>query len=224
MISPHNYALRRDAQLWWRINIGWTTSERIPSGLYFCFLRVLTTKNITCLSCNDFKRVEKIYSYICDGKREVLEAWKILEEWRIMDMERALFFLDSDHDRYLTIDTFRSDNIFVTAGYSFENYLVSAEAVNIVLAQYTPFNRTDGRFRRILAEFVVAYDGFVACMRPMMAWCIRVRARGGKPNLSNVDLKKLLKVEPRELLERDGAPFEKLAIRNIQALPWVMAR
>jgi hypothetical protein len=141
------------------------------------------------------KNIQLIHSYLCDGKHDIVRVWNILRGWQILDMQRSLFFVDRDHDRYLNVRPFRRSNVFTTATYSFENYLVSDEAVHVVLHQYTPLRPTERQFIEILDEFGKAHQKFVQRMRPVMAWCIWARSEGKKPNMSNVNMGKVVTLE-----------------------------
>jgi hypothetical protein len=138
------------------------------------------------------KNIQLVHSYLCDGKQYIVRVWKILRGWQILDMRRSLFFVDRDHDRYLGVRPFSRSNVFTTTTYSFENYLVSNDAVHVVLHQYTPLRTTERRFIDILDEFGRAHKNFVERMRPIMAWCIWARSEGKKPNMSNVDMGKVV--------------------------------
>jgi hypothetical protein len=147
------------------------------------------------------RRVEQdaeIHFYVCDGKDGVLRALNDLERRR-PSAERVMFLIDKDFDDYIPIHRQTSVRLFTTPYYSIENHLVGEEALRAVFADFAHIESSDPRFALIIATYRRALRRFAVCLRRFIAWAICARRAGLRPNLNNVNLNAVIKLN-QELL------------------------
>jgi hypothetical protein len=133
----------------------------------------------------------KLFTYRCDGKERVFEAFSAITA-RIPDVKLTLFFVDKDIDDILGRDWPTDPRIFVTDVYSIENYC----ATPIVLSRFyaASVKLRDVTFNEgvIAAQFTEQQARFRACVLPLMAWILVARRMGFRPNLNNLRLSDLI--------------------------------
>lgn len=157
----------------------------------------------------------KIRHFICDGKDGVIAAYN--EERirkKISNRKSVLFFVDKDWDDLLNITKIpQSNNFFVTEYYSFENYLVSPETIEMFWTDFYKLPQNE-KLTEVIENFQHGYSVFVKLIRPMMAWAIAqkkkeqelavIQNRKQKGlNLNNINLNKVFE------LDSDLKPFKK---------------
>ena len=78
----------------------------------------------------DISGRDECVSYSCDGKKNVIDIyWKIKKDTVGDKNKSLLFFVDRDFDKYLELP----DDIYVTDGYSIENYYFTDKAIRNLL-------------------------------------------------------------------------------------------
>ncbi len=128
------------------------------------------------------KHTESFEVIMCCGQKNVLE---LLNNLQFKTNLKPLFFIDKDFDDYLE-KTITDDALFITDGYSFENYLVTREALNILMQDYC--NLPSDKRLNYLNKFYIAYDIFINNMHPLMEWAVNCKKSNQDINLNNIDL------------------------------------
>lgn len=133
--------------------------------------------------------------YILGNKSEVLEARKFVGS-RYPNNPRVLFFVDKDHDDLLgsPLGTVSDKTLFVTRGYAIENYLVSEDAVRVVLMDLWGLDSSNPAVPVACSQFATAIQQFYASVRPWMAWLLAARRRGLRPSADNLSLRRVCSI------------------------------
>jgi hypothetical protein len=143
------------------------------------------------------QRIEhRVKIYQLGRKREVLDARRFISA-RYGAHPRILYFVDKDHDD-LVHDAPASATeltLFVTSGYSIESYCACREAVRIVLLDLWGFDSSNPAIQAAEDQFKAALPDFYNTSRPWMAWLVAARRIGGKPNSTNVALRKVVALD-----------------------------
>ncbi|MFT6071730.1 MAG: hypothetical protein ACJARD_001035 [Alphaproteobacteria bacterium] len=126
---------------------------------------------------------KEYHQFICNGKQPVLT---LLKELTFKECLTGLFFIDKDFDDYLGIAHPRADNLFVTCGYSMENYLVTKDVIKCLLNDYT-YKNTDQNHHNIIDKFTKAYQDFLNFIKPIMAQVIMHRRSGNEFSFSDIE-------------------------------------
>lgn len=135
----------------------------------------------------------RLYAYRCDGKSKVYEAFDDITR-RMPNVRRVLFFVDKDLDDILGTPWVTDPRIYVTDVYSIENYLATASVLQSFLRDCVRSNSVRFDIDVIGKQFEAQLGRFHRRMLPIMAWILTVRRSGQRPNLSNVNMKDLLRV------------------------------
>jgi hypothetical protein len=169
------------------------------------------------------RKQREIIQFICDGKDGVIAAYndKRIRK-KISNWKNVLFFVDKDWDDLLNITKIpQSDSFFVTKYYSFENYLVGFETVEMFWTDFYKLPQ-NVELTQVIQNFQHGYSVFVKLIRPIMAWAIAqkkkeqelaiIQNRKEKGfNLNNVNLNNVFE------LDSDLEPLKKQnAWRNIK--------
>jgi hypothetical protein len=127
-------------------------------------------------------RGRELKYYICDGKKGVLIAAEFAH--KTGKLLNSLFLVDKDHDDLLGGPAIPA-HVFVTDYYSVENYLCTRDAFAVVWREQIglPENKL---FDRCSRQIERALKTFSTKMRPLMAWAIEERKRGGEVVFGNV--------------------------------------
>lgn len=137
-----------------------------------------------------------ITTTVLGRKKDVIEAWKYLEQ-RFPCNPRLLFFVDKDHDDLINVSEghITQNNLFVTKSYSIENYLVSADAIEVILTDIWNIDSSSAIeiARHNFSEFQQSYR---SAFLPWMAWMIVAR-RSGKELRNNNISSSILKLNDR---------------------------
>lgn len=130
-----------------------------------------------------------------NGKSEVLEARKFIEK-RYLANPRVLFFVDKDHDELVGAPGRETERtLFVTSGYSVENYLVSADVIRLIMIDFWGLDSASRVILAVCDAFEQSLEQFRSGVRVWMAWALSARRRGARPCLENLKLKKLFAFE-----------------------------
>lgn len=133
----------------------------------------------------------KIFTYICGGKRSVLDAEQKVRRSHPR-CNRTLFFVDRDWCEYVGESVCEHEFLFQTEGYSIENDLVSVEALRVVWRELWQLPSQDLRLRQIEGRFEFAYARFHRSLLPVMAWGLLARQAGQEPNLNNIKMEQVV--------------------------------
>lgn len=169
-----------------------------------CFYRPIIRRKIS--------RDGQVQVYVQNGKSEVLNVRNYLYK-KIGTgpsssdiLGRCLFFVDRDLDDLLPSpkESLQGifDDTFITCGYSFENYLVGLEALEIVWIEIFRLDIFDHRFATTKTTFIRSYNKFIKQMLPIMGWVLCHRKHGTKLNLSSVNEKKLFRLDSDSLMPK----------------------
>lgn len=147
------------------------------------------------------QRVEE--PYICKGKNGVYETYeKVMKrlsgEPEIANRIKVLFFVDKDHSDIDGKVYPLSDVIFTTDFYSIENYVVSSDMFRKVWNEYYHFQGTGTDSIPDYLSFQSLFNDqlkvFYNLMIPVMAWIIVARRKGGNPQLKQLDLDNIFRL------------------------------
>lgn len=131
-----------------------------------------------------------IYSYICDGKDGVIDVMKELA----CEATRRIYFIDRDYDDFFNEKNSCGDGAFVTKWYSVENYLATAETIDIIWDDFITLPK-DGRYRAFVADFTGKMDALKRTLLPITSWILASREAGDKLYLSRLKIDKLINVD-----------------------------
>lgn len=154
------------------------------------------------------QRVGALYHcYDCGGKPHVIEirsaVLRITQEG-----ERCLFFIDRDHDAFLSANGEQVARTYVTDFYSTENDVTTKEAVEILLCDIGGATRSQPEFETAMRGFARAAGTFCNSIKPIMAWVIAARKDKIKVNLNNVELSDVFIRDKKGLWRRKECAFE----------------
>src|ERR1700722_10747260 len=160
----------------------------------------------------------EIYTYICGGKWEIIEARELVS--REAYETKTLFFIDRDFDDFFDKQPEAHRGTYVTTDYSIENALVCKAALDIVLIDLARMSRSDPVYRAIVNRWAIEHAEFATAIRPIMAWTLAMRSVAKKPNLNNVDLRRVFQRRDRWRRARKGfAEFVRAACREGEQVP-----
>ena len=125
---------------------------------------------------------------VLGGKKDVLYAWRYLEE-RFPNNPRLMFFVDKDHDDLIgaTEGTTTQGSLFVTTHYSIENFLVSEEAIAVVLTDIWGLDSSNGATEVACQNFSKFQQAYRVAFLPWMAWLLAARRSGINVQNNNID-------------------------------------
>jgi hypothetical protein len=121
------------------------------------------------------------------GKKDVLEAWQYLEK-RYPDNPRLMFFVDKDHDDLIsaTKGTTTQGSLFVTTHYSIENFLVSEDAMAVILTDIWGLDSSSGAIEAVCRDFSKFQQAYRIVFLPWMAWLLAARRSGAEVQTNNI--------------------------------------
>ena len=81
-------------------------------------------------------------------------------------------------------------------------------------------SRSDPVYRAIVNRWAIEHAEFATAIRPIMAWTLAMRSVAKKPNLNNVDLRRVFQRRDRWRRARKGfAEFVRAACREGEQVP-----
>lgn len=165
----------------------------------------------------------ELFTYFCGGKWGVVDARELVEADHAAD---CLFFIDRDFDDFFGIQATPHERTYITDTYSIENILVCDEALEVTLVDLAKMSKSDPAYQAYTDAWSEEHSQFVTAIKPIIAWVLAMRGVSKKPNLNNVDLKKvILKKGGRWRRQKDGfAEFAKATCRVEEALPALAIR
>lgn len=135
----------------------------------------------------------------CHNKEGVKKVYKKLSNEPNFNNYKTGFFIDKDFD--LNVDEEKNDDIFVTKGYSIENYYVTKESFERVLTYHIGLKRSDMMFSKIVDEYTKAQENFSNAILEFNGWYCALRRRYGD-SMGHLDLDNNKKV-CKELIDYD---------------------
>jgi hypothetical protein len=146
-----------------------------------------------------------LHAYVCDGKSAVIEARRQMLAAGYSP-EHCLFFVDRDYDDLFGTQVPLHDEIFLTEGYSVENYVVTAESVRLLLSDFAGFTERDPEHSEILRNFEIWCNRRGEALALFIAWALALRDSGTNPVFANVRIGNVLAVSANGAVQkkRDG--------------------
>jgi len=120
---------------------------------------------------------------------------------------RCLYFVDRDFDDYLDCQMVADESTYITDGYSIENDIATVDAAKILLTDVVGLGRGSDEFNLVISSLNQSVGEFNQAIRPIMAWCIAVRAKGGKVNLNNAKLSGVFNISRNGKVKRKTNGF-----------------
>ncbi|ULG90794.1 DUF4435 domain-containing protein (plasmid) [Leptospira interrogans] len=145
-----------------------------------------------CVINRHCKLMEFSNTYITYGKENAKQIYFRID-WKKYKKNRVLFFLDKDHEEYITNNSQLSKNIFITDHYSIENYVATVNVFRQILKDILHI-QINNIVEEYLYKYNTQYKKFVVKMITLNAWIIYNRKNNIKLNLNNLDLSKLYKI------------------------------
>ncbi|UTA66721.1 MULTISPECIES: DUF4435 domain-containing protein [Emticicia] len=133
------------------------------------------------------------FYYVCNGKDNVYQNHDSIN-WKIYNKNRALFFTDKDFDDILNVKRKSDENIFVTAFYSFENYLVNGSILERFLRELCRLE-VDNHVKALKDIFEIELKKFSDNVLVMSAWLIYVIKNDYPTNFNEIDLDKIFVID-----------------------------
>lgn len=118
----------------------------------------------------------------CHGKKNVIKMHQKLSTNSSYDSLHLLYFVDKDYDDNSSLST----DIFVTCGYSVENYYCGSDVIEAFLNTFCHLNRNDhaDQFQSVHADYDQYLNRFVDVARPFCAWYMTARNRNIVNNIN----------------------------------------
>jgi hypothetical protein len=135
----------------------------------------------------------RIYTYRCDGKAKVYDAFQDIVQ-RAPSARTVFFFVDKDLDDVVGASWPTDPRIFVTDVYSIENYLVTANAASKLASSIIRLTGVSFDHSALVAQFQHELDAFYRRVLPVMGWILTARRAGRRPNLASVDLARICSI------------------------------
>lgn len=133
----------------------------------------------------------EIKLFSAGGKENVLAIHKIID-WRRFKKKQICFFIDRDLSEMIPEKVKCDSNIYITSGYSIENYIVKSQTCARILNEVYGFDvAPEGEIKKIKKLFDQELNNFCQLMIPLMAVILRWRRHGEKANLNNVVMKSI---------------------------------
>lgn len=151
---------------------------------------------------------QRIHLYVCDGKSGVAAMAAAAKMHGYDKAEKCLFFVDRDYDDFFDGQPVVDDLIHVTEPYSVESYLVSAEAIEVILKDFCGFSDGDAEMPVILAALEAGRKYYQSHMLTALAWALACREAGEHPNFANVQLQKMYTVSADGKIVRRANAFK----------------
>lgn len=140
-----------------------------------------------------------VICYRCNRKTAVL-MWKYFLAKNPPPPNHILaFFVDRDLDDYLAPGNPSHGDLFVTAPYSVEGYIVSVEMLHRVWDGVFHFSELESHREFVTRAFERALDRFAQVMTPVMAWLLWHRLQGSRLIADNLSLEELFRIDTSTL-------------------------
>ncbi len=138
------------------------------------------------------------------GKNNVIRIYDKLD-WRTFKKNRICFFVDRDLSEMIPEKITIDKNIYITTGYSVENYVVKPNICVRVLKEIYGFDDIlDEDFIYVKSLFEKEIESYMRLMIPVMSLILSWRRSSQKCNLNNINLKKILTINTGVVSEIDS--------------------
>ena len=168
-----------------------TQEKRNNKNCLFCFFEGEDIKyyssRIQKYTGYDYKNT---VTYNCRGKKEVLKAYDLIQNDNNESIKKA-FFIDKDFENNYHL----KNEIYITPGYSIENFYTSDECFSKILCSEFGFNYSDEEFKTCLKDYKARKKEFhegVTLLNSIIACQITTPSSiVGELNLDDLKLTKL---------------------------------
>lgn len=114
-------------------------------------------------------------------------------DWTIYNKNQILFFVDRDLSFWLDEKSEVNSNVFITDGYSVENYIVNSAVFRCWLTRYKGFSRARKQeIDHMVEVFVTLWDQFINSAKPVMAQAVIAKRLDKSISLSDYKISKCL--------------------------------
>lgn len=113
----------------------------------------------------------------CHNKDGVKKIYKKISKEPNFTKYKTGFFIDRDFD--LNIEEEDNDDIFITKGYSIENYYVSRKAFERILTYHIGLKRSDILFSQIVNDYIRSQESFSNAILEFNGWYCALRRKYG---------------------------------------------
>jgi hypothetical protein len=115
-------------------------------------------------------------------------------DWNLYNQNQIVFFIDRDLSFWLKEPQYYAKNLFITDGYSVENYIVNAEAFRCYLTKILGFARANkNEIDCMVDECMSLISEFQKCMMVIMAKAIIGKKYNSSIALGNFKISKYIK-------------------------------
>tara|TARA_R110002049_G_scaffold306250_2_gene504374 strand:+ start:564 stop:1499 length:936 start_codon:yes stop_codon:yes gene_type:complete len=149
---------------------------------------------------------ESAHIHNCKGKPVVREVKDYISR-NGYPPNRFMFFVDRDFDDYLGCQMISDASTYITDGYAIENDLAHLDCAKILLSDVVGMRRTDPEYSMIIDTLAKSAEEFAKAIKPIMAWCIAMRAKGAILNLNNAKLNQMFDVFSDGVVKRKPNGF-----------------
>jgi hypothetical protein len=169
------------------------------SKMLFCFVEGEDSKYYSVRVDLICKELESEF-FKCNGKREVLKAYHIIQEHDEYKKHQLAYFVDRDFDE--TIRNRYGNEIYETPCYSIENLYTTMEAFKKIIEHEFKLSEKDNDYEKCLELFKERQKKFHEEMRLLNAWIAynkelynKFEDNSLKLNLNNLRLKNLVVIK-----------------------------
>jgi len=149
-----------------------------------------------------------VHRYVCKGKDAVVGVRELTSNGDYEDVVR-LFFIDRDYDDLFGSQVALDERTYITDGYSFENDLVTPNALEILICDFAGLTPANPEYPAAIAGFQNLQSASLRQMASLMGWALALRERGDPVVLKNVDLKHVVAVTADGEVNRKKNGFDK---------------
>jgi hypothetical protein len=118
--------------------------------------------------------------------------------------KRVLFFVDKDIDDVLGAGPRVSPRLFISDGYSIENYFANKDVVDQFFANFVKLKNVECNLSLIGQQFEDHVSQFYRLLLPVMAWILAARRAGVRPVLNDVKMSELFNINDAGVSRRKG--------------------
>lgn len=123
-------------------------------------------------------------------KNNVIKLQKNFD-WKVLDKKQIIFFIDRDLSYWLDENICYDENVFVTKGYSVENYVVNSEGFRAWLTRYEGFSiATKKEIEAMVAEYTIVIEKFKKKIMSIMAKAVVAKRHNSSIKLGDFKISK----------------------------------
>lgn len=137
----------------------------------------------------------------CGGKRKVIQMRERIRQHSEYGKSRCIFFVDADFDDNTDLHDYA--DVYVTPGYSVENFYISDSAFQRILSaefDVTPYGESSACFEKAFDSFTASKRAYLDAVEDFNCWLRSCRilertgALTGRLNLNNLEFSSLVNV------------------------------